>query len=80
MSEIVSIRGEPLPEPRAPNPALVELARVFLALAESGELQGAIISGLYWDDATYGMRAGRLNYSVIGRLEDLKLRTLDDLS
>lgn len=80
VSSVVSLTGAPVVDKRKPDEEVIAVARRILELAEAGELRGMMVSGLCHDDASYGIRVGLLNYTVIGRLEELKMLTLEDLA
>lgn len=81
MSEkVVGLRGRAVIDGRKPVETVVELLEAFAEMARSGEIVGVVAVVAYHDEATGGRRAGFNSYSMVGRIEDLKQRILEDLA
>lgn len=83
MAEIYNLDGEPMPileNPGEPVPSVVEAIEKLLEKARAGEAVGLVAVYCYSDGATGGYVTGRMTYSLIGRMEDLKLDILDELA
>ena len=69
---VVSIKGEPIPEPGKPVPELVEHLEKLLERARSGEVTGVAYAVLYRDDLTSFCPVGRIRRSLLGALTMLQ--------
>lgn len=84
MAEIYSLSGDPIPEERVTpgeaHPLVVEALEKLLERARSGDMRGFACIYLYGDMATGGVLAGTRSFSLIGRMEDIKMEILDELA
>lgn len=81
MSNVVNMHGEPadITPPGTPDPDIVEQLEMMLELARSGEMNGLMVAWTYHDGATNGASKGYLSYSLVGRMEEVKMNLLDKL-
>lgn len=80
MSQIVTIKGDPVRDPRTPDPDVIAMARELLEMAEAGEIDGLVAVASTFDQATWAMRKGRVTYAQIGRLQCVALQSILDLT
>ena len=83
MAEIFNLQGEPMPimeNPGEPVPSVVDALEKLLEKARAGEAVGLAAIYCYADGATGGFVTGRLTYSLIGRMEEVKMDILDELA
>lgn len=83
MAEIFNLQGEPMPimeNPGEPVPSVVAALEGLLEKARAGQAVGIVTVYCYPDGATGGIIMGRLTYSMLGRLEELKMDVLDELA
>ena len=66
-------------ESRVVNPGVVEALETALEMARSGEMRGVALVYAYPDGATGVMRRGAQTYSMVGRIDAMKLAILNDL-
>ena len=69
---IVSMKGEPIPDPGKPVPELVEHLEKMLEQARSGEVTGITYAVLYQGDITSFCSVGRMRRSLLGSLAMLQ--------
>lgn len=81
MATIVDMNGEPVSPPGIGEPVegVVKAMERLLEKAKAGELCGFIMVYLHSDWATGGVMAGHMNYSLIGRLEELKIAAIEEM-
>ena len=79
MSNVVGLRGQPIPQERIPDPKIIEYLEWLLEAAKSGEIQGFASVHVNSDETTGITRAGIHNYGMVGRLQQLQRYTLRDL-
>lgn len=83
MAEIYNLDGMPMPimeKPGEPVPSVVAALESILEKARAGEAVGIAVVYCYADGATGGVVTGRLTYSLIGRMEEVKLEMLDEMA
>ena len=69
MGEVKSIFGGPTGAPE-PSPACVEVLEVWLEMAKSGHITGAVLAGQCCDGSAQYAVGGRIGgYSLVGALE-----------
>jgi hypothetical protein len=68
MSDVVSLRGQPIISPGEVNPEVVELAEKLLNMAHSGEINALVALAIHSDDATSTFRRGSLTYRLVGSM------------
>lgn len=68
MSDVISLRGEPIVPPGEVNPEVVELAEKLLNMARSGEINALVALAIHADDATSTFRRGALSYRLVGSM------------
>lgn len=76
-NKVVSLRGDPVCLPGEPRPNLIEALESALEMARSGEIVGMAVAFVHADKATSTMRFGSLTRSLIGELEMLKSRLVE---
>jgi len=62
-----------------PVPSVITAMEELLRQARAGEIVGMVTVTLTHDYATSGAMAGMMNYSLVGRLEHVKISLLEDM-
>lgn len=79
MDKVVSLKGDPIHDPRTPDETVIRECERLLEEAKSGEVIGVAYATYYFDKSTNGRRAGTVSYSLVGRCENLKAILLSDM-
>ena len=78
--KVVGLRGITPPQPGKIDPDVVKQARWLLDAAEAGQIIGLAAAVNWADDAGGNFIAGRVTYSMIGRLHKLQNSILEILT
>jgi hypothetical protein len=78
MSNVVALRGGPVPEANVPNASAIEILEKLLERARSGDIQSVICAYAFSDGcADYCGTWPAFQLTLIGTLEVAKTRMLD---
>lgn len=77
--EIVSLKGLPIKGELKSDPYVIAELEDMLDLAKSGKLVGIAVALEYFDAETGQRKVGVVSHAMIGRMEFLKARILEDL-
>lgn len=80
MTKIVSLSGEPIQDPRVPDPDIVKFAEWLVEAARSGEIRGLAIAYHYADDSGGHNHLGWASHSMIGRLHAVQNQMAEALN
>lgn len=81
MGKVVDMTGCPadIRVPGTADPNVVEALERLLEMARSGEINSVCAVYAYHDGATNGFLHGYITYSLVGRLEDIKMGMVEKL-
>jgi hypothetical protein len=68
MTAVVSLHGGPMPTAAEPSDAVIERLEKALDRARSGDIQGVQIAIMHADGLVSLLRAGTINYALVGML------------
>ena len=80
MTDVVSLRGGPLPTSPAPDDAVVKTLEAWLERARSGQITEIALAGVYRDGDAAGARAGPITAALLGSITLLLYQLTDELS
>ena len=78
-NNVFGMHGAPIITPGTVLPEIVECLEDLLMRAKAGEIQCFCYAYVYGDGATGAGRRGLPSYSLIGRLEEVKINILQAL-